>query len=159
MNKPSFTLIELMIVVAIIAFLASIAMPRYFSYYAKAKQAEVTMLLASLHTAQQAHWAEHGAYSTKLTGPDGIGWQPEGYSGGGANSKFHYTYGFNSQNAQEGVTYFTGKLQAPAHALGNSYADKEKFLAKAAGDVTGKNKMDVWSIDESRNIKHEQNGV
>ena len=77
----------------------------------------------------------------------------------GLNAKFHYTYGFNSNDAQEGVTYFTGKLQAPAQALGNSHANKEKFLAKAAGDVTGKNKMDVWSIDESRNIKHEQSGV
>ena len=72
MKHSGFSLIELMIVVAIIAFLASIAIPKYFKYYAKARQAEVSVLLASLHTAQQAYWAEHGEYKTELAGPNGI---------------------------------------------------------------------------------------
>lgn len=157
--KKGFTLLELMIVVAIVAFLASVAIPRYFTYFAKAKQAEATMLLASLHTAQQAYWAEHGSYANKLSGPDSINWQPEGYNGGGKKATFYYTYGFNFSGAQEGVNYFTGKLETPADSLGACKADKEGFLAKAAGDITGKNRIDVWSIDESRSIKHEQDGI
>jgi len=158
-NRQAFTLIELMVVVAIIAFLSSIAIPRYFRYYAKAKQVEVAIILASLHTAQQMYWAEHGTYSTNLNGVNGVGWKPEGYNGGGKRATFYYTYGFYFPGAQEGVHYFTGKLEAPTEALGECYADKEKFLARAAGDITCKNKLDIWSIEETRTIKHDRDGA
>ena len=159
MNKNAFTLIELMIVVAIIAFLATISIPQYFRYQAKAKQAEVAMNLASLHTAEQAYFAEHGEYTNILWGDGGIGWKPEGYSVGGKNEKFYYTYGFNFSGAQEGIHYFTGKTEASAMVLGNANADKTSFTIKAAGDIVGKGKMDVWKIDESRKIEHEQDGI
>ena len=158
MKQKAFSLIELMVVVAIIAFLASIAIPRYWKYHAKAKQAEVAMILSSLHTAEQAYYAEHETYLTELSGPNGIGWQPEGYNNGGKNARFNYSYGFFFPGAQEGVHYFTGKLETKIDS-GNCFADKEKFLAKAAGDVIDKGKLDIWSIDESRDIKHEQNGI
>src|SRR3989304_2881979 len=102
MKSHAFTLIELMIVVVIIAFLAALAVPHYFEYQAKARQAEVAVNLASLHTAQQAYFAEHGQYSTVLWGEGGIGWKPEGYKGGGKLENFFYTYGFNVPGAQEG---------------------------------------------------------
>lgn len=159
MKKQAFTLIELMIVVAIIAFLATISIPQYFRYQAKAKQTEVSMNLASLHTAEQAYFAEHGEYTTVLWGEGGLGWKPEGYRGGGKGENFHYTYGFNFPGAQEGVHYFTGKLGTPASALGQSSADKTSFVVKAAGDIMGKGKVDVWKVDESRKIEHEVDGL
>ncbi len=159
MKKYGFTMIELMIVVSIIAFLATISIPRYFNYYAKAKQAEVSVNLASLHTAQEAYFAEHGQYGKELSGPNGIGWKPQGYKGGGKNENFYYTYGFNFDGAQEGIHYFTGKLGAGKENLGNTCADKANFTASAAGDISGKNKIDLWQIDQDRNIKHVQNGI
>ncbi len=159
MNNKAFTLIELMIVVAIIAFLATISIPQYFRYQAKAKQTEVAMNLASLHTAEQAYFAEHGEYTNILWGDGGLGWKPEGYKGGGKGENFNYTYGFNTPGAQEGVNYFTGKLGTAAAELGTSNADKNSFIIKAAGDIAGKGKVDVWKIDESRRIEHEQDGL
>lgn len=159
MKNKAFTLIELMIVIAIIAFLATISIPQYFKYQAKAKQAEVAMNLASLHLAQQAYFAEHGEYTTVLSGEGGLGWKPEGYKGGGKGESFYYTYGFNVPGAAEGVHYFTGKLEAPVSALGASSADKTTFVAKAAGDIMGKGRVDVWRVNESRRIDHEQDGV
>lgn len=147
-----FTIIELMIVVAIISFLATVSIPKYFNYYAKAKQAEVAMNLSSLHTAQQAYYAEHGKYSNALTGPQGIGWEPQG-------KNFYYTYGFNFPGAKEGVNYFVGKLGAPKESLGATKADSNEFIIAAAGDVSGKNKIDVWNIDQDRNLKNVQNGI
>jgi len=144
-KKQAFTLIELMVVVAIVAFLASIAVPKYFQYYKKARQAEVAMLLASLHTAQQLYWAEHGTYTTNLNGPGGLGWKPEGM--------FFYTYGFYFTGAQEGVNYFTGKLNTPARVLRESHASKQTFLAQAAGNTDEKNMFDIWSINEARDIR------
>lgn len=52
MNKQKgFTLIELMIVVAIIGILAAIALPAYNNYTAKAKFSEVVMAVAPVKTA------------------------------------------------------------------------------------------------------------
>lgn len=147
--KKAFSIIELMIVVAIIAFLAAIAVPKIFNYYAKAKQAEVAINLASLHTAQQAYYAEHGTYSNILSGPGGIGWKPEG--------NFYYTYGFYFSGAQEGVNYFVGKLGTPPQNLSGSNATKDNFIAKSAGNVNSKS-IDVWQIDESKKLEHVING-
>jgi prepilin-type N-terminal cleavage/methylation domain-containing protein len=158
MKKSAFSLIELMVVVAIVAFLASISVPRYFKYVAKAKQAEVQMMLSSIFTAQQSHWAEHNEYCAELSGANGIGWKPEGYSGG-KDSNFYYTYGIYFSGAQEGVHYFTGKLGAKKELLSGTKADKEGFVIKAAADLRGKGKFDVWSIDETKKISHLQDGV
>ncbi len=159
MKSEGFTLIELMIVVAIIAFLAVLAVPQLFNYKAKAYQAEVAMNLASLHTAEQAYYAQHGHYTTELGGPNGLGWKPAGYHGGGKDENFYYTYGFNVPDAVEGVHVFTGKLNTPKESLGTCKADNESFVAGAAGDLNGKNKPDVWNINESRKIENIQNGI
>ena len=159
MKTDGFTLIELMIVVAIISFLAVLAVPQLSRYRAKAYQAEVAMNLASLHTAEQIYYAQHGQYTTVLNGENGLGWKPAGYKGGGKNENFYYTYGFNTPGAQEGVHYFTGKLNTTKEALDQTNATKDSFVACAAGDITGKNKPDVWKIDENRNIENIQNGI
>ncbi len=159
MDKQGFSLIELMIVVAIIAFLATISVPQYLKYQAKARQAEVAVNLASLHTAMQAYFIEHGSYTNVLNGEGGIGWKPEGYAGGGKTENFYYTYGFNFAGAQEGVHYFTGKLETPKDSLGQSSAENGHFLVRAAGDVYGKGKSDVWTMDESRKLVHEVDGL
>ena len=146
-----FTLVELMIVVAIIAFLAVIAVPNFFKFLAKAKRSEAYMNLGSIYTAQKAHWAEHGQYSKNLSGPGGLGWKPEGYNGGGKNEKFYYTYGFG--DGAEGTNYFTGKLETSHSNLGMTKADKNSFVVGAVGDIDGDGQPDVITIDHHGNIK------
>ena len=70
MYRKGFTLIELMIVISIISFLAMIGIPSYMRFVAKAKRTEVYLNLGALYAAQKAHWAEHGTYSTQLTGAE-----------------------------------------------------------------------------------------
>jgi type II secretory pathway pseudopilin PulG len=147
-----------MIVVAIIAFLAVLAVPQLFTYKAKAYQAEVAMNLASLHTAQQAYFAQHGKYTDVLNGENGLGWKPSGYQEG-KESNFYYTYGFNTPGAQEGIHYFTGKLKAAKESLGQTTVSNDGFVAGAAADVTGKKKIDLWHINENRKLENIQNGV
>jgi len=64
MNKKGFTLIELMIVVAIIGILAAIAIPNFMNYQCKAKQAEAKSNLGNIKTMQEAYRAEYDTYST-----------------------------------------------------------------------------------------------
>src|SRR3989344_4330102 len=100
MKRSGFTLIELMLVVAIIAFLAMVSVPTFTRFLAKAKRAEAYMNLNSIYAAQKAHWAERGSYSDVLNGEGGVGWKPEGYKGGGANENFYYTYGFGGSEGR-----------------------------------------------------------
>ena len=149
-EKRGFTLVELMIVVAIIAFLAVVSVPSFMRFLHKAKRAEVYMNLSSIYAAQKAYWAEHGTYSDTRDGQGGVGWKPEGYSGGGSREKFYYTYGFGS--GAEGKNYFTGKLGAAAGSLSMARADKNGFLAVAAADIDGDGKLDIITVDEHNNI-------
>lgn len=151
MKKYGFTLIELMIVVAIIALLAALSIPSFTKFIAKSKRAEAYMNLHALYAAQKAFWAEHGKYASQLNGADGLGWKPDGYRGGGENENFYYTYGFSS--GSEGQAYVTGKLKTPASALAGSRADTNSFLVYAAGDIDGDGRPDILSVDENNMIK------
>lgn len=62
-NKNGFTLIELMIVVAIIGILAAIAIPNFMNYQCKAKQSEAKNTLGALRTSQEAYFAENSEYA------------------------------------------------------------------------------------------------
>lgn len=62
-RADGFTLIELMIVVAIIGILAAIAIPKYQNYVAKSKQAEADEILSAVYTDQILYQSEHGVYA------------------------------------------------------------------------------------------------
>lgn len=62
-NRKGFTLIELMIVVAIIGILAAIAIPNFLRFQAKSKQSEAKELLSTIYTAEMAYFAEQNEYA------------------------------------------------------------------------------------------------
>jgi type IV pilus assembly protein PilA len=74
-NQKGFTLIELMIVIAIIGVLAAIAVPQYQLYRSRGFMATVRSDTKNLHTAVQAYIAENlGAAppQVNVTGPSAI---------------------------------------------------------------------------------------
>ncbi len=67
MSRRGFTLVELLIVVAIIGILAAIAVPNFLRFQGRSKQSEAKANLKSLFTAQLAYYNEHSRFETNLS--------------------------------------------------------------------------------------------
>ncbi len=63
-GRKGFTLIELMVVIAIIIILAAIAIPNYLTMTARAKKSRVASDFAALATALETYRTDWGAYPT-----------------------------------------------------------------------------------------------
>lgn len=65
-RSSGFTLIELMIVVAIIGILAAIAIPAYSNYVLKGKRSDAKAELLKAQVAQEKYRASHVSYGTLI---------------------------------------------------------------------------------------------
>lgn len=75
-----FTLIELMVVVAIAGILAAIAYPSYQSYIRKVRRADAHAALQSVQLAQERYRTNHMTYAADLTAlPNAVARSPDGY--------------------------------------------------------------------------------
>ena len=72
-RKGGFTLIELMIVVAIIGILAAIAIPNFLRFQLKAKSSEGKTNIAAIRTAEESFFAEFNRYVSADASPATIG--------------------------------------------------------------------------------------
>ncbi len=135
-----FTLVELMIVVAIIGILAAIAIPNYFVYQTKAKQTEASTSLKSVFTAEVSFFGEANRYTASFTE---LGWVAE------PNRRFTYDLG--------GTT--TGRTPASVCAARVAGVAMVDFTAQACGQIDGDPTIDDWIIDSSQVLSNRVNDV
>ena len=140
-EKKGFTLIELMIVVAIIGILAAIAIPNFLKFQAKAKQSEAKSNLGAVFTAETAYFGENNAYATTFANAN---WSPSG------TTKYEYFL-----SATEVLGNPTG-LTMPTGVAVTTNA----FTAGATGNIDNEtNTYDMWTIDDSKNLSNISNDV
>jgi len=92
-NEKGFTLIELMIVIAIIGILAVIAIPQFNAYRARSYNAGALSDIRNIETAVEAYYVDYQHYPTVTGVTDGgsvltknYGYQPtKGVTGGDIN--------------------------------------------------------------------------
>ena len=87
-SQSGFTLIELMIAVAIIAILASIALPQYNQYVRSARRAEAIANLKSVQLQLERWRVDHSSYSG----------MPSAF---GSFNSTHYTYAISGATATD----------------------------------------------------------
>lgn len=69
-NKKSlgFTLIELMIVVAIIGIITGIALPSYQEHLKSGRRTDATAMMSGFAQAMEKHFTEHSTYTSAISG-------------------------------------------------------------------------------------------
>jgi len=125
-NVRGFTLIELMIVVAIIGILAAIAIPNFLRYQLRAKSGEAAVNLAAIKTSEIAYFGTNDDFVATPANPAApvagkksafdatvaewvdLGWNPEG--------SVYFAYAVAVRLAAAGIPAFTADATADLDA-------------------------------------------
>lgn len=134
-----FSLIELMISVAIVAILAAVAYPSYTSYVLESRRSESWEALAEVSLLQEQYYLDNGSYATTLVAL--------GLAASGETS-------FTTDNGHYSITLSAAaadSFTATATALGAQLNDKScksmsysSVGAKTALDSEGSSSNECW---------------
>jgi type IV pilus assembly protein PilA len=135
-NRKGFTLVELMIVVAIIGILAAIAIPSFLNFRLKAKASEAKSNLGAIRTTEVAYYAEWSMWVGNQA------YTPVGDRRGNGNKAAWLTdvsrfsiLGF----APEGKVFFDYNLEGTDWPTGG-------FTSSAQGDLDGNMALSTYTI-------------
>jgi type IV pilus assembly protein PilA len=170
-SNQGFTLVELMIVVAIIGILSAVAVPNFKKYQAKAKTSEAKLALSGIYMAETSFQADSDQYAGCLQDMgvehDGDTYYAIGFNAIGANTRdangnvngvkctVASAFQFTSTKLIGGVAPATilGNIQAtPPSNVGNFGT----FEAEALGNLEGDSSvLDRWTINERKVVLHD----
>lgn len=158
-NPEGFTLVELMVVVAIIGILSAIAVPNFKKYQAKSKQSEAKIQLAAIYNAEVGSSADWDTYATCLAD---LGYEvsPKGYyvvgfaTAGTAHATITTRGGTcsSSKDLTPALLLNGGGAAAAVADLPASIADQNTFTAGAAGNITNSSAKDKWTITQAKTL-------
>ncbi len=173
-QDEGFTLVELMVVVAIIGILSAVAIPNFKQYQAKSKTSEAKLQLASIYSAETAMMGDWDTYATCLN--------DMGYT---AAARGYYVIGFATDNTArnadvvanggacangqqrlspasivrvKGTNAVVGDLDASNIVLADGSTFKAGAAGKISADTSGANNLDEWSIDQDKTLAQDQRG-
>lgn len=159
-SQAGFSLIELMIVVAIIGILASIAVPNFQRFQRKAKQTEGKGYLAAIYTGEKSFQAEWNEYTASLKGigfsAEGVGCYVAGFTAAAVPIAAAGVAAADPVRSQPPTA--KGGCTIPAAVTGDVAPTATNFTAATAGDLGGA-AQDRWTIDDAKNVLNTQIGL
>jgi len=146
-GQHGFTLIELMIVVAIIGILAAIAIPNFLSYQARAKQSEVKADLGGIYTTELTFFAESNRYSgfTEI----------RYFTVSGTTQRYTYR---SMPTDPTGTPTGTPDVLAPGsgptaeNSVTVAGSSATSFTATATGNVDTDSTLDQWHVNDAHHM-------
>lgn len=148
-KRPSgFTLIELMIVVAIIGIIAAVAYPSYQDYVKQTRRSDAQIALTQAANQQERFFTECNAYASSLAGTRSCGANTLGY--GTASSESHYILSMTASATIAATCSDNTCYTITADPNGASATGKQSGDGKYRIDSTGtkqwdKNNNSTWS--------------
>ena len=149
-----FTLIKLMIVVAIIAILASLALPKFRRFQAKAHQTEAKVNLKYMHNLQETFFIEEGRYG-RITS---MGYDPSGNMCDSSDAAINEV-GFSLTGCEK-VAYryvadntFGNLVYLGQARSGEAFSAASVICPGIAGLV------DEWEISHTGDLRNSQDGA
>ncbi len=151
-SQKGFTLIELMIVVAIIGILAAIAIPNFLSYQARARQAEARTNLGGVYVAESAYFANGGRFDNFTN----IGFQL-GNTSSGTCGPCRYTYRVADATAFSGgaaqtISAGSGVVTPDGQGTGAIVhtITQSTFTITASANLDSDPTYDQWHVSDSK---------
>src|SRR4051812_22164385 len=110
LGRKGFTLVELLIVVAIIGVLSTIGVPTFRRMIQKSKKSEAKVNLGGIYTAEQSFVAEYGTFGNNLA--------RMGYETDGKPDQMTYSVGFFSNACAPAAWRVAGAITPVGNAGG-----------------------------------------
>ena len=174
-GQKGFTLVELMVVVAIIGLLSAVAIPNFKKYQAKSKTSEAKLQLSAAYAAQTSFFMDYDTYATCL---EFMGYDPSDEA-----ASRYYAVGhkaavgtLNTAASKNGATgcptaatfqYEGGKgtgdtTKAVVAKIPATTVTATTFEVSAAGSIAPGGATfvggDQWQINELKKVSHERIG-
>jgi prepilin-type N-terminal cleavage/methylation domain-containing protein len=140
-QSAGFSLLELMIVVAIVAILAAVAVPGYYNHMVRSRQSAVIGELMSIKAAQERYFADNGAYAGKINKLDL-------YAVAGTYSNGDYEYWVEpntNADIQNGTIWALGDPNRDGAANDRWKVSIDELSAKPEPDPPGGSEGFSWS--------------
>ena len=146
-RQSGFTLVELMVVVAIIGLLSAVAIPNFQKYQARSKTSEGKLQLAAIYTAEASFFSDFTLYHTCL--------RYMGYDPSPEASSRYYTTGFNLSAAAIDANAYASAVTSglTTGECGQGLVLGENTTFFSAGKRVGASKSDVTHLTSTGTIQ------